>query len=112
MNAKVEGRDTLRTSASVGGKQLTLDPIRLVPITLNIREVESAIPAGFQMQWGDVDVDGDKMELTAGAGMGNGWGTIRFRGKDYVWSITELAEAFLNAVNEEPAPEAVSVETT
>ena len=99
----IESAEGIRTDATVGGRRITLDPIQLLPITLNIREVESTLPAGFQSAWGEVEIDGDALKLTAGAGLGSQWGTITFRGKCYVWSISELARAFLEAVSEESA---------
>ena len=87
--------------ASLGGRQITLDPIREIPIELTIREVESTIPAGYQSEWGSVDVDGDDLFLGGGAGFGSKYGTITFRGKSYVFTANEIVEKFLDAVREE-----------
>jgi hypothetical protein len=91
----------LLTEASKGGRRLTLDPIREIPIELTIREVESTIPAGFQQEWGTVNVDGDVLWLGTGAGLGSKYATIRFRGKGYVFEVNEIVEKFLDALGEE-----------
>jgi hypothetical protein len=83
------------TQASVGGRKLTLDPTRVHPITIEIREVESTIPCGFQAEFGTVDVDGDELSVCAGAGFGSQWITMQFKGKSYCFPITEVISAFL-----------------
>jgi hypothetical protein len=98
---RVETHETLRTTAAIGERLITLDPIRTIPITLEIREVESTIPCGLQQEWGEVDVDNDRLALTAGAGFGNGYGTITFRNRRYYWAIGDIAAAFLTAVKDE-----------
>lgn len=84
--------------ASLGSRRLTLDPVAEHTLAITLREVESSIPAGFQVEWGTVDVDGDELWLGTGAGFGSGWATFRFRDKSYVISASDLVEQFLKAV--------------
>lgn len=74
------------------------DPIRTFTLPIEVLEVESSINCGFRMQWGEVDVDGDRLEISSGAGMGSTWATISFRGKDYAISAPQIVEAFLREV--------------
>ena len=101
-------------TAFSGGRRITLDPIKVHPITIEIREVESTIPCGFQTHWGSVDIDGDELEVFGGAGFGSQWTTIQFRGKSYCYPISEVVGAFLDALAEDnerivsdPTPEEV-----
>lgn len=55
--------------------------------------------AGFQMDWGTVDIDGDELQLATGAGLGSSWATIKFRDAYYAISATQLVEAFLASVS-------------
>jgi hypothetical protein len=71
------------------------DPISVIEVPLKIREVETTIPCGFQAIWGTVDVNGEKLTATAGAGFGSGWATIEFRGKNYCFPILEVIKALL-----------------
>jgi hypothetical protein len=96
---KIEATDAIRVSASSGGRPLTLDPVSVVEVPLRIREVESTIPCGFQQDWGTVEVDGEKLEATSGAGWGNQWATISFKGKSYCFSISEIVGEFLSKVD-------------
>jgi hypothetical protein len=83
---------------TVGGRQITLDPIRNIPVTFNIREVESTIPCGFQGQWGEGEIDGERIELNTGGGFGSRWATIHYRGHDYCFKAEELLSAFLDGL--------------
>ena len=85
--------------ASTDGRRLTLDPIRVIPITVEIREVESTIPCGFRQMWGEVDIDGDVLQVTSGAGVGSEWATIQFRGKDYCFAISDVVASFVEALD-------------
>lgn len=98
--SKKEVADPHQLPASSGGRRLTLDPIRVIPITLNIREVESTIPCGFQTPWGEVDIDGHLLEVFGGAGFGSGWATIQYKGKSYCFPITEIVQEFLAGLEE------------
>ena len=84
-----------------GRKKLTLDPIRVIEVPLRIREVASAIPCGFQAVWGEGTNDGEPIEATSGAGFGSKWATIRYKGKDYCFSIEEVIEAFVEKIDAE-----------
>ena len=95
----VKATNAISVQASSGGKRLTLDPIETHTIELEIHEVESTIPAGFQQLWGSVDVNGDELELTSGAGVGSQQGTIHFRDKSYVFNSEALVEAFLRKID-------------
>ena len=81
--------------AAVGGRRLTLDPIRVIPTVLEVREVESTIPCGFQSMWGESD--DPPTELTSGAGMGSRWGTIRYKDRSFCFDATQLMVAFMEA---------------
>lgn len=87
------------TGASVNGRKLTLDPISRIPITIHVREVESTIPCGFQVNFGEVDVDGHLFEVTAGAGVGSEWLTFRYKGKQYCFPISEVVGKMLDAID-------------
>lgn len=100
--AKRDERE-IKVTASSGGRRLTLDPIRELPITLTIREVESTIPAGFQMAWVTGDVNGDELEVSTGSGVGSKYGTIQYQGKRYVFDVNELVENFVAAVGTKSA---------
>lgn len=90
--------DEIRVRAAVGGRELTLDPVRTIVVPLEVREVESTIPCGFQSEWGTGGVDGEKLMLTAGAGFGSRWGTIHYAGKSYAFDANQLINAFLNEI--------------
>jgi hypothetical protein len=92
-----------RVTAAVGGRRLTLDPIRVLPVQLEVREVENTIPCGFQSEWATADVEGSEMMVTVGAGFGSRWGTIRYAGKSYAFEVGQLAEAFMAALAKAPA---------
>lgn len=88
----------IRVTADVGGRPLTLDPIRVIPVELEVREVESTIPCGFQSVWGEGEVDGQEFTLAVGAGFGSRWATIHYHGKNYCFSANGLMEAFFKAL--------------
>lgn len=85
-------------TADLGGTPLTLDPIRVVPVRLEVREVESTIPCGFQQVWGDASWMGRPVEITSGAGLGSRWGTITYGDRSYAFDAQQLVEAFVAAV--------------
>lgn len=95
---KFRGEEIL-VEASLGGRRLTLDPIRVVTVPLEVREVESTIPCGFQSVWGEAGEGDRRIELTAGAGMGSRWGTIVFRGKTYCFDANQLINAFVDELD-------------
>jgi hypothetical protein len=80
-----------------GGRKLrgVHDPLETFDIPVKVRLVESSIDAGFRAQWGEVDVDGDILEICSGAGFGSAWATISFRGKHYAIGAHDLVAAFL-----------------
>jgi hypothetical protein len=97
--------EEIRVRAAVGGRELTLAPIRVVAVTLEVREVESTIPCGFQSVWGDaegVGPDGAQhaIRLTSGAGFGSRWGTIDCDGRRFCFSADQLINAFVSALTE------------
>jgi hypothetical protein len=87
-----------KLEAHLGTRKLTLDPINKYKLSIELREVETTIPAGFQMEWGTVDVDGSLLEVTSGAGLGSGWACLHFKGKHYVIAVSDIVEAFLNKI--------------
>lgn len=88
----------IKVDAAIGGRRITMDPIRVIDVPLEIREVESNIPAGFQIEWGTADIDGEELTLCSGAGMGSRWATIRYRGKSYAFTADQLITAFIEAL--------------
>jgi len=93
--------EEIHVKASVGGRPLTLEPIRVIPVTIEVREVESTIPCGLQIEWVSGTTPDDKpIELTAGAGMGSRWGTIHYGGRGYCFEVNQLLGAFVDAAKE------------
>ena len=90
--------EEIRVAASVGGRVLTLDPVRLLTLKLEVREVESAIPCGFQVEWATADVRGDELMVCVGAGFGSRWATIRYQDKSYAFSVEDVVSSFLEAL--------------
>lgn len=91
--------EEIRVTASVGGRPLTLDPIRTLPLDIPLREVESLIPAGFQQVWGSGETaDGEEFQIACGAGWGSRWLTIKYKGKSYCFAAEDLFTAFLAAL--------------
>lgn len=69
-------------------------------LDLEVREYGfPPIFAGFQTEWGTVDIDGDALTIYSGAGMGSGWATIDYQGRRFAISAAQLVEAFLEAIN-------------
>jgi len=91
---------------SLGGRKLrgVHDPLHTFQIPVAVREVESSIDAGFRAQWGEVDVDGDTLEICSGAGFGSAWATISFRGKDYAIGAHDIVASFLAALEPREKP--------
>lgn len=85
-------------SASSGGRQITLDPLRLLPITVDVREVESTIPCGFSMEWVTGTHDGKEFDISAGAGVGSRWLTISYGGRYFCMDIEDFLRAFLDSL--------------
>lgn len=89
-----------RVRAAVGGRELTLDPLRTLPVVVEVREVESTIPCGFQSEWATGTApDGTPFGIYAGAGFGSRWGTVDYRGKNYAFDIEQFFTAFMAAVD-------------
>lgn len=68
----------IQVTGAVNGRRITLDPVLPVqPIPAEVRRVEMAIPAGFQVPWMDGTADNDgtpiTYDLTCGAGVGSRW---------------------------------------
>lgn len=89
--------DEIKVTAAIGGRPITLDPIRVIPVTVEVREVESTIPCGFQSIWGEGDTGGQEYSVTAGAGFGSRWGTIQWQGRSYCFDVMQLLNAFAAA---------------
>jgi hypothetical protein len=83
---------------TLGGKPLrgVNDPLETSILPVPLRLVESSIDAGFRAQWGEVDIDGDTLEICSGAGFGSAWATISFRGKHYAIGAHDIVQAFLD----------------
>jgi hypothetical protein len=95
----------MRITASSGGRRITLDPIGMGEFTIKlpIRQVESTIPAGFQVQWGSVETEEfGEIALNAGAGVGSPYGTL-WLGKgeghrNFIFNANDLINAIVDAV--------------
>lgn len=105
-------QDTVRTRAAIGGREITLDdPIRTFTIPLEVRVVESTIPAGFQIAWIDGDDgEGTEVSLSAGAGCGSQWGTAGVTTPDgetvrMVWNGATLLEQIAEEVRRDDVEE-------
>lgn len=57
----------------------SMEPRRTVVVEVEVHVVDSTINAGLQIEWieGEDPNTGDTVEITAGAGMGSRYGTIR-----------------------------------
>ena len=76
------------------------DIIARYRLDLEVREYGfPPIFAGFQTEWGSVDIDGDTLTLYSGAGMGSGWATIDYKGRRFAISASQLVEAFLEVLD-------------
>lgn len=86
--------------ASSGGRRITLDPISpLIPITVEVREVESTIPCGFQLGWFEGTTDeGVDFEMLSGAGLGSPWLTFKVGDKHYCLNGKDILTTLLNSV--------------
>lgn len=106
---KVErGREMLRGAETVANDGTRTkhgpddDLVAVHHLDVELREYGfPTIFAGFQMEWGRVDVDGDDLTLYSGAGLGSAWATVSFRGKHYAIDASQLVEQVLAAVASE-----------
>lgn len=95
---EVEIEGGIRVGSNTRGPE---DPIQTFTLPILVHEVESSINCGFRAQWGEVDVNGDRLEICSGAGFGSAWATISFRGKNYAIGAHEMVAAFLEAIGVE-----------
>lgn len=91
--------EPIRVTASVGGRRLTLDPLAEHTLPIQLREVESTIPCGFQIDWVSGEKGDEEYRVAVGAGMGSEWATIHYKGKEYCFSARSLLDAFFAAVD-------------
>lgn len=94
--AKVSGG--ISCQASSGGRRLTLDPIKLLPVKFDLSEVESTIPCGFKQHWAEGDNEGKKFEITTGAGVGSPYLTFHYEGKEYCAHLNEIVGGIIDAI--------------
>ena len=87
-------------TASAGGRRITLDPIQLLPITVDVREVESTIPCGFRQAWVDGEHNGTTFDIAAGAGLGSRWLTIHYGDRYFCMDIEDFLKSFLETLKE------------
>jgi hypothetical protein len=82
------------------GRRITLDPLATFPIEMELREVESTIPAGFQMEWisGEDTETGTKFEMLAGAGVGSKYLTFSYGERAFVVDMKATLEKMIEAV--------------
>lgn len=85
-------------TAAIGGRPLTLDPIRVLSVPVDVREVESTIPCGLRQSWID-GKDGDiKLALATGTGCGSQWLTFRYGDRSFCVDITEFVSALIDQI--------------
>lgn len=87
-------------SAASGGRQITLDPIQVLSVTVDVREVESTIPCGFRQEWVDGEHNGTKFDICSGAGLGSRWLTIHYGDRSFCMDIEVFLRSFLAALKE------------
>ena len=85
--------------------------IQSFDIGLAIREVSvgSAITAGFRQSWVDGTTDeGERFDLTVGAGVGSRWGLLKYRGRYLAFDVEDLVRGIVDGVEGEFVPEGLS----
>jgi hypothetical protein len=88
----------IRTSASLDGRALTLDPVMpVIPIHVEPRRVESSMPAGFRVGWmhgGALTGEhaDSTFSLTAGAGVGTPWLVLTIKNADGTYFGEEVID--------------------
>ena len=87
-------------AASVGGRAITLDPIRTFDLTVPMREVESTLPCGLRMEWASGEHKGEEFQLTSGAGVGSRWLTFSYKGRQYCADVEDIVTATFKATGE------------
>lgn len=81
------------------GRRITLDPIaEPIIVETEVREVESTIPAGFRIEWISGSHEGVDFDLSAGAGVGSKYLTIRVGDRYWVVDMELWFTEFLNRV--------------
>lgn len=78
----------------------SMEPTRTIIVPVEVHVVESSINAGFQIGWIDGEAeDGTTVSLSAGAGCGSKWGTIRVNDISMVFDgaqfLNDVADAVL-----------------
>jgi hypothetical protein len=92
-----KGTGEIGITASTNGRRLTLDPLRKKKLAVEVREVESTIPCGFQTPWADGELpDGTKFSLTSGAGVGSRWMTFRYKGRNFAIQADSIIQPLLS----------------
>jgi hypothetical protein len=97
-------------SASIEGRQITLEPLIDTPaIEVQPRRVETTIPCGFQVHWGDgaatfAEVGEVTFDISCGAGVGSRWLTLCVKDADgevfayECLDVNDLLKAWLDRV--------------
>jgi hypothetical protein len=85
-------------------RRITLEPLHRKALAIEVREVESTIPCGFQQHWGDGKYGKKKFDMGCGAGFGSRWMTFTVGEHNYCISADDIAKAVL-AFDEELYPQ-------
>lgn len=105
-------RHEIRVEAAVGGRRLTLDPIREKTIEVSVREVETTIPCGFQVNHVEGQTDeGLDFEFNSGAGMGSRWMTFKYRGHYVAIDVESLIRPLVAWIDGVEAEQAIGAPT-
>ena len=88
----------IRVTASIGGRRITMDPLRTFPLTHEIREVESLIPAGFRQMWVEGEgPEGIRLRVSSGAGW-SPWLTFEIGAREFAVDIRDVLSALVDRV--------------
>lgn len=80
-------------------RAITLDPIRKIPIPLELHEVESTIPCGFRVSWLEGNADGKEFDLASGAGCGSPYMMFHYDGRNYCVDMRVVVDQFIEAIH-------------
>lgn len=86
----------------MSGKSTLDPPIREIEMSINIREVESTLSAGFRIEWmsGEAPEVG-KYSMYTGAGVGSRWLTMHVADKEYAVDMAEFFRRFIAEVTDD-----------
>jgi hypothetical protein len=89
-----EKKVSVSCSAVSNGRQIMLDPLRMLNLSVPARQVESILPCGLSMEWATGEHDGSQFGVTVGAGLGSPWLTFCWRDKEYCVNVEDIIKAF------------------